>query len=76
MSKSDKKKFCQGCRNNFYNGNNDLGVAECWNLSAAKLVSRKRVSLWQSPPWLQEPEKVLSCRDESGYVFVDPKRKN
>lgn len=35
MSKLDVK-FCAGCRNDFYNGHNDLGVKECWSREDAK----------------------------------------
>lgn len=67
--------MCSGCRQNFYNGNNDLGVKECWNYSGAKVVSKKRIGLWDKPPWTHQPVvKVLNCRHEQGYVFVDPKR--
>ncbi len=71
MNKQDKKKMCIGCRDNFYNGNNDLGVKECWGLQSAKLVLKRRVSTSERPPWTTEPELVLSCRREVGYVFVN-----
>lgn len=71
MNKQDKKKMCIGCRDNFYNGNNDLGVKECWSLQSAKLVLKRRVSTSERPPWTTEPELVLSCRREVGYVFVN-----
>jgi hypothetical protein len=71
MTKTEKKKMCSGCRDNFYNGNNDLGVKECWNLSSAKVVLKRRVGTWERPPWNAEPEQVLSCRTEKGYVFVN-----
>lgn len=38
---SDKQLFCMGCRQNFYNGNNDLGIDECWSLNKAKLKKRE-----------------------------------
>jgi hypothetical protein len=31
---------CRGCRNNFYNGNNNLGVKRCWSFKDAKLVKK------------------------------------
>ena len=71
MNKQDKKKMCIGCRDNFYNGNNDLGVKECWGLQSAKPVLKRRVSTSERPPWTTEPELVLSCRREVGYVFVN-----
>lgn len=67
----DKSK-CVGCVDDFYNGNNPLGVEECWCLKTAKVVSRVRVHIDQRPPWTQKPVKVYDCRREKGYVFVDP----
>lgn len=43
------KKPCQNCRNNFYNGNNDIGVKQCWSLEDAKLVRRWKLNWWISP---------------------------
>lgn len=71
LSTEDKLKHCAGCRNNFYNGNNSLGVTRCWSLADAKLILRKRVHINQVPPWTQKPTKILSCYHESQYVFVN-----
>jgi hypothetical protein len=49
MAKMDKK-YCAGCNENFYNGNNDLGVHVCWCLKTAKLIKRKRVGINDVPP--------------------------
>lgn len=76
LSKEDKLAMCIGCVDNFYNGNNPLGVKECWLLSSAEKVERKKVGFWQNPPWDQEPIEVLSCRKEKGFVFVEPNRTN
>ena len=38
MSKKPTKRNCIGCRDNFYNGNNNLGVKECWGFKTAELV--------------------------------------
>lgn len=70
LSKKDKLKMCFGCRNDFYNGHNDIGVTQCWSLKNAKVVKRKRVHLDQVPPWTQKAIRVLSCYHESRYVFV------
>jgi hypothetical protein len=70
MTKAEKLKHCAGCTENFYNGNNPLGVKECWYLPKARLMLRKRVGLWQRPPWTQDPVKTLSCKHEQGYVYV------
>jgi hypothetical protein len=83
-TKSEKKKLCSGCRNNRYN----MGVGfverqgidavvtcnECWSLATAKIVKRKRVSISQVPPWTQKPIKTLSCKSETGYVYVNAEK--
>ena len=38
--------YCRGCRNDFYNGQNELGVKECWCLKDAKIVTRYRIGWW------------------------------
>ena len=64
------KANCVGCRDNLYNGNNDVGVKECWNFKDAKIEKRKRVPLDQRPPWTQEAELLPSCYAQKGYVIV------
>ncbi len=29
ISSTEKREFCIGCRENFYNGNNEYGIKEC-----------------------------------------------
>ena len=70
------KRDCVGCRDNFYNGNNPLGVAECWMYKDAKLIPRKEVSIDQRPPWTQEPRLLPNCYSRSRYVYVRPDREN
>jgi len=31
-SEDKKERYCPGCRQDFYNGKNDLGVKNCWHL--------------------------------------------
>ena len=38
IPKECKRMFCNGCRQNYYNGQ---GAKECWNLGSAKLKKRK-----------------------------------
>jgi len=71
LTKEQKLAHCIGCRDNFYNGNNDIGVKECWQLKSAKLVKKKKVPMNQPPPWKQAPVEVLHCRHEAGYIFVE-----
>ena len=65
------KDHCLGCRNDFYNGNNDLGVKECWSLKTARLVMRKEVHINQRPPWDQKPIEVPNCYRRPQFVYVD-----
>lgn len=74
MTEPEKLKMCTGCRNNFYNGNNDMGVEKCWSLSTAKLVLRKEVPIDQRPPWTQKAKTLLSCYHAAGCVYVEPNR--
>ncbi len=68
------REHCVGCEQNFYNVNNDLGVAECWSLKTAKVIWRKRVSMSQRPPWKQKARRFPSCYQQRGYVFARPKQ--
>lgn len=68
-----EKKHCEGCRNDFYNAKNDLGVSECWSFKTAKLVWRKEVHINQRPPWDQKAQKMPNCYHRSQYIYVDPK---
>ena len=36
-------KYCRGCKDDFYNGKNPYGVAECWLLKDAELATRYRL---------------------------------
>jgi len=66
------KKHCSGCRNNFYNGNNNLGVKECWQLKSARL--KKRYAIGYNVPTYQEnfyQVRKPSCYHSQGTVYVD-----
>lgn len=73
MSKSTKKNYCSGCRNNVYN-NGYLGVNECWSLESAKVVKAKFVPNAQRPPWNMPAEKTLSCHQRTGYARAGEKQ--
>jgi hypothetical protein len=66
------KDKCSGCRNDFYNDHNPLGVKECWSFKDAKLIKLKRVYIDQVPPWKQKAEIYPNCYHEPRYVFVGP----
>jgi hypothetical protein len=60
-----KRKYCQGmsCRDHFYNGNNDLGVKECWHLKDTPIVWRDvYFSIHQ-----RKPRRVLTMACFSPY---------
>ena len=65
-----RKDMCQGCRDNFYNGNNDLGVEECWCFRGVKVVTRTSVGTWQRPPYKWQPQKVLDCHSPDGRHWL------
>jgi hypothetical protein len=47
-----KKKLCLGCREDFYNGKNSLGVKECWYFKGSKLEEDKgtlKMCCWRKP---------------------------
>lgn len=67
------RKHCSGCRDDFYNGHNNLGVKECWSLKTARLIWRKEVHIDQRPPWNQKARRLPSCYHADRYVYVDPK---
>lgn len=65
-------EHCSGCRNNFYNGNNSLGVTRCWSLEKATLETR--YSLGKNVPMnIREAYfkcKKPSCYHSTGYIYL------
>ena len=70
----DKIKFCSGCRNNFYNGRQNLNGTTCWSLESAKVVKRLFIHRDQMPPYKNEKTRdTLSCwYGDTGMRAVDP----
>ena len=33
-----KPEMCRGCRQDFYNGNNNMGIAKCWHFKTAQVA--------------------------------------
>ncbi len=64
------KQMCQGCRNDFYNGHNLLGVKECWSFERADVVEKMRVGTWQNPPYTWAPKTTLTCYSPEGGVMI------
>lgn len=76
LPRNEKLRRCVGCEDDFYNGNNPVGVDMCWMFPDAKLVKRKQVHMNQVPPWTQEPQLFLSCYRKKSFIFVEPDRTN
>jgi len=76
MSKPTKsKRMCAGCRDNFYNGNNPMGVNECWAFSDAKVMKRLAIGKWQSPPYtldMKHREWTMACWNSPDIIYIDP----
>lgn len=76
LTKQEKKSHCSGCRDNFYNGNNPLGIKECWNLKTAKLVRRYRIYYWTPMDKASNftEVRVFSCYHDlsngHGYAYL------
>jgi hypothetical protein len=73
MTEAEKLRHCGGCRDDFYNGNNPLGVQRCWGLKTAKLVTRFRIGTWTQPdaPGAFTKVKTLTCWHASGAHFYE-----
>lgn len=73
MKRSDKK-YCSGCDNNFYNGNNPMGVKECWCFKTAKVVTKYMIGWWILQDKASNFSKITthSCHTETGsFAFYD-----
>ena len=66
-------KHCAGCRDDFYNGNNPLGVTECWMRTRGTM--KTRYQLHCDTPMNRrsgyQKVKVPSCYHKPRYVHVD-----
>ena len=74
MNTCGKRELCGGCSENFYNGNNQFGIKECWNLKGARVVTRYKLHWWTAPTQAGAFTKVktLSCHTETGrYAFYE-----
>lgn len=77
MTKSEKQKLCAGCRSDFYNGKNSVGVKECWSFQAANVVTRYRLGWWTRPTGTDAFSKVktLTCHHAPGqYMDYTPEQ--
>lgn len=69
------ESYCNGCENNFYNGKNPYGVAECWHRKDAKLGSYLLIHIDEPPPYAgKKPKRLPNCYQMSRHVKVEPSR--
>lgn len=73
MKPEKTTEFCQGCRNDFYNRDNPLGVKECWFLKDAKVVTRYEIGLDTLPaqPGAFRKIRVYQCYYPDGIAHYD-----
>lgn len=63
-------RYCTGCENDFYNGNNNLGVRVCWSLKTSRVMNRWKVPIWEAPP-TGTKVRTRSCFREKGFAMYD-----
>ncbi len=69
------KSHCIGCTDDFYNGNNPLGVKECWLLAKAELAPRILIPIDLAPPYKHlKVEQLPKCYKKQRYDSVSPDR--
>lgn len=57
-----QKSMCNGCENDFYNGHNPYGIAECWHFKDAVVVDAYFYpGLWATDKDMVLVKKTLSC---------------
>lgn len=64
------KEMCRGCRDDFYNGTNGLGVKECWCFKGAEVITAYRIGWWVPMASAKNFKKVraLKCWHAPGQV--------
>lgn len=69
----NKRRYCAGCDNDFYNGHNELGVRQCWHLASARVVWRWRIGWWTQPArGAYRRVRTLTCHSAPGrYAQVE-----
>ena len=68
------KKYCVGCDDNFYNGNNPMNIKECWCYQAAKVIPKYMIGWWTPQDKKENFTKMvtLSCHTERGqFAYYD-----
>jgi hypothetical protein len=68
------KEYCIGCDDNYYNGNNQMGIKECWHFKTAKALTKFCIGWWVLQDNASKFFKVHtnSCHTETGsFAFYD-----
>jgi hypothetical protein len=70
MKKSTK--HCRGCRNDFYNGRENITGNDCWSLKTAKVVKRWKLGWWTEPKSKEAFTKVATydCHSAPGQYAL------
>lgn len=64
-------KYCEGCRNDFYNKNKDYAKNGCIFLKSAKLVLTRQIHIDKRPPHDDVPLKRRpSCYVRPKFVYL------
>jgi hypothetical protein len=72
-SLASKQALCRGCRDDFYNDHNDIGVKQCWSLKDAQVVPRYKLHWWTQQDTARNFTLVttLSCYHRPGeFAFM------
>lgn len=66
-------EHCKGCRDDFYNGRQNICGNTCWSLKSAVMEKRIIVPVDMRPPYLHLPvQNVLNCYRPERCVSVKP----
>ena len=71
---SPDKKYCAGCREDYYNHNGNSTTGECWSFESAKCVKKFCIDWWTPMDRKENFYEVTtnSCHIETGKrLFLD-----
>ena len=62
---------CRGCEDDFYNGNNPLGIQRCWSAATGEIVKRYAIGTWTMPasPGAFTEVEVPNCYRRKGEHY-------
>ncbi len=67
-------KYCRGCDDDFYNGQNPMNIKECWHLKTSKVRTKYCIGWWvpQNKKENFTKVKTFNCHTETGIsAFYD-----